>query len=138
MAEWTDFYYEIESRCTCVEGDDADGERPARECYGCFDDARKALTERLIKPWMDANNLTPDSRVEFHFRAVAWDRQHGWSSERCERLLDGLFGTGINGDYRLSWRVNDAGALICTRYSHDEPTGATFVFPRVLENVGTR
>lgn len=111
---------EIDSNCTCTDeyGD------WAGECFGCWQDNVEIFNE-LLTEWKTVVGYDEDKHVVWiEGRAMGWQRRSGHTAVVSERVLDAL---SINGDYRLVFKF-DNHSLTCVRYSHDEPTGASFTF----------
>lgn len=134
---------EITNSCTCTKADedgnevlDESGEpMPSDYCYGyCWEMAVEDYTESFLKPWLEVKGIMQDSPVRVHGSAMTWLRRSGYADTSARGILDAL---SINGDYRLSITYEN-GDLLFTRYSHDEPTGASFTIePRPIEDDDT-
>jgi hypothetical protein len=112
---------EMTSDCTCTNED----ETPSSDCFGCWDDA-KWLFKDLMNDWRKATGVKWDS-VRIDGYSMGWQRRSGEKVVPFERVLDTLT---INGDFRLEF-FKEGSSLKAFRYSHDEPTGAKFVFTLV-------
>jgi hypothetical protein len=60
---------------------------------------------------------------------MGWLRQEAWTVTDVNSLVDSV---RLNGDFTLNFTL-DGVHLSAVRYSHDEPTGAPFVFNLVTE-----
>lgn len=87
---------------------------------------------------LDGLARTLDEANVTHFRVecegVSWRKQSGRFTLTAEDTLDIM--TGWKGDYRLMV-VGDTGLpteFHATRYSHDEPTGASFTIRPALQS----
>jgi hypothetical protein len=54
---------------------------------------------------------------------MGWTRASGYIVVSSDKAVDAL---GLNGEYRIVLNVGET--LSAVRYSHDEPTGASFTF----------
>ena len=111
--------------CTCT---DENGDWIA-DCFGCYDDEKENL-RYLLKDWAKANDFDADKHVvRIDGRAMTWLRRDGYAVVEFDSMLDALT---LRGDYTLKFTL-EGKTLRCVRYSHDEPTGASFEFS-VFEN----
>lgn len=120
--------YTLTTSCTCeVYVDDNESESaPSDECFGCYEDDKRNLIEALDN-WIEALEL---SHIEIQVSDAGWTRASysGTIDADSEELLASL---RINGDYNLEIDLPEGDDLAefdfkAKRYSHDEPTGATF------------
>lgn len=118
----------ISSQCDCTVIDEITGEdRDSDECFGCHKDNVDLLISEVLEPWMKANNLTESSTVKFSVMNLTWANRSGSGLVEVSDLLKGDYATIMRGDYTVYWTlVGDK--LTAVRYSHDEPTGATYNF----------
>lgn len=123
----------VTTNCECVDYLPAGTESmaievvPADFCYGCDEDNREAL-QWLINTWLERQTIQTN-RVRVYSPAMGWLRQEAWTVTDVTNLLDSV---RLNGDYTLNFTL-DGKDLSAVRYSHDEPTGAPFVFNLVTE-----
>lgn len=93
------------------------------DCYGdCYNDSKEEAL-RLVTEWSDTHKID-----EWIIRGnnMGWTRASG-NTEPIGGLEETFDALTLNGDYRLVFTLlNDS--LRVTRYSHDEPTGASFTF----------
>jgi len=93
------------------------------DCYGdCYNDSKEEAL-RLVTEWSDSHKID-----EWIIRGdnMGWTRASG-NTEPIDGLEETFDALTLNGDYRLVFTLlNDS--LRVTRYSHDEPTGASFTF----------
>lgn len=119
--------YEVEINNSCSCSNDETGE-PLEYCDGsCWEMAVEDYTESFLKPWLEAKAIMADSPVRIHGSAMGWLRRTGHHDTSARGILDAL---SINGDYKLVATYED-GELSFVRYSHDEPTGASFTLEPV-------
>lgn len=117
--------YILTSDCTCEYYDDNEELVPSDECFGCYDD-EKALLVETLNNWIAQLEL---SHIEIQGRNMGWTRANGAMiiDADSEELIKAL---QLNGDFRLEFELPDEDFdhdFKVTRYSHDEPTGATFL-----------
>lgn len=110
---------ELQSDCTCLNEDETTW---SESCYGCYDDAVEDL-KYLITEWADAQGKE-FSNVRIDGSAMGWQRESGYAMTPLYRISEAL---SIRGDFRIVFTL-ESGTLTATRYSHDEPTGASFTF----------
>jgi hypothetical protein len=88
---------------------------------GCYEYKLEWLEEELNE-YLEANGNP--STLQVNGSAMGWQRRSGYAT--CEadyrKLLDTLT---FSGDWRLRF-IFDGNELRVQRYSHDEPTGASF------------
>jgi len=106
----------LDTTCVCS---DEEGNY-LENCYGCFDDSLEWVKE-VINNWTEAINFD-GTEVRVDGRAIGWQRLSGYLETTVDELPRAL---GINGEYRLVFTLDGSGLSI-QRYSHDEPTGASF------------
>jgi hypothetical protein len=117
--------YTLTTDCTCESYDDNDNLTPSDECFGCYDDDKALLIETLDK-WIAELEL---SHIEVQGRKMGWTRANGSViiDADAEELIKAM---QLRGDFRLEFDLPDEDYdhdLKVMRYSHDEPTGATFL-----------
>ena len=117
---------EITNSCTCTEEDGTD----SLECWGCWTDNLAWLQEFILDPWIQAHNLSEYSEVIIESKAMNWDRRAGFTTCFPDKIVERL---GLNGDYTLTFRLENDNSLTCLRTSHDEPTGSSFTISPYLE-----
>ena len=123
MIDQTNLSYDITSNCTCESLDENDNPIPAEICWGdCYDIALDNLDE-IIKPWLSRNDLDLSSELQVKGRNMGWTRASGTAFTTAEDLIDTLT---FDGDWRLVFTLDSNYNLSVVRYSHDEPTGASF------------
>jgi hypothetical protein len=117
--------YELSTDCTCESYDeDTDTSSPAEVCWGeCWDDRAGNLKYEVIKPWLEANGWDEDTIVRVEGSNMTWQRRSGYAVTTPRELLDTL---SFGHQYRLDFAL-EGKSLSLVRYSHDEPTGASFV-----------
>ena len=108
----------IESDCTCAGEDGPD----YGECFGCYDDSVEYLKE-IISTWRERAGIDADL-VRIEGRGMTWQSMSGHAITNLDTLYKALT---INGDFRLEFTL-EGETLTAMRYSHDEPTGASFTF----------
>lgn len=118
----------VTTECTCEVYDEESGEYVADSysdtCYGCWDDNLYDFTDNFLPEWTKFHGVTEDDDIIVWSDAMLWDRRSGYAVCKVGTLTDTL---GLNGEYRLEFEFDpESGNLTCTRYSHDEPTGALF------------
>ena len=95
----------------------------ADSCQGyCYEDAVEDYTENLLKPWLEAKAIMADSPVRINGSGMGWRGVSGHADTSARAMLDTL---AIDGEFTLKVTYED-GELSFVRYSHDEPTGASF------------
>jgi hypothetical protein len=122
----------VTTDCTCevyteTEPDGTHLSVPADFCMGCDEDNREWAKE-VIDVWL-SRQPNQTNRVRVYSPNMGWLRQEAWTVTDVTSLLDSV---RLNGDYTLNFTL-DGKDLIAVRYSHDEPTGAPFVFNLVTE-----
>jgi hypothetical protein len=104
--------------------DDCGGETvPADYCSGyCYDYKHENWESDLLPEWL-AKVGNPDY-LKIEGKAMGWQRREGWAVVPAEwkALYNALT---IDGEYRLDFKII-GDEFIVLRYSHDEPTGASF------------
>ncbi len=113
----------LENTCICS---DEDGNY-LEDCYGCFEDSLEWVKE-VINNWTEAINFD-GTEVRVDGKAIGWQRLSGYLETTVDELPRAL---GINGEYRLVFTL-DGSDLSIQRYSHDEPTGASFTVTPIKE-----
>lgn len=118
--------FELSSDCTCEYIDDETGEFVSGDCYGgCYDDQRAYVVE-MLNDWATAIGFEDRdyARLAIHGTNMGWTRGAGTAMTNSVEALVDLLALD-NADWRLVFK-RDGNALTATRYSHDEPTGASF------------
>lgn len=124
MEDWS---AAITTNCECLYLDEEDKEVIPNECFGdCYQEA-KDFTLELIEEWLERNDY-PDA-VIIEGVAMGWQRRSGYAlireagSDNISReTLNKLM---LNGHFTLELKLTGR-ACHAVRYSHDEPTGASF------------
>ena len=88
---------------------------------GCYEYKLEWLEEELNE-YLESNGNP--STLQVNGSAIGWQRLSGYATcdADSKKLLDALT---FNGDWRLRF-IFDGNELRVQRYSHDEPTGASF------------
>ena len=117
----------LNNSCTCHEY--TDGE-PVEYCDGeCWAMGKEDLTE-LLNTWNDrlleAGLYIQGRVVVIIGRNISWQHYSGTKTVAfdADSVIDAM---RLNGDFRLSFQLQGT-ELTAVRYSHDEPTGASFTF----------
>lgn len=112
--------------CECSYLDEEDNEITPENCFGdCYQEA-KDFTLELIEEWLERNDHP--SALIIQGAAMGWQRLSGYalireSGDKIARAtLDKLT---LNGDFTLELKLTGRACHV-VRYSHDEPTGASF------------
>jgi hypothetical protein len=128
----------VTNTCTCEVFDEETFESvPASECWGdCFEESRRNFedavqawaTKRAVRLGFIEPYIERDLDLSaFHFtvytRAMGWDKREATAVTDGDALLDLL--SLSRAEYRLDLLEHE-GKLSVMRYSHDEPTGASF------------
>ena len=116
----------LDTTCVCS---DEEGNY-LENCYGCFEDSLEWVKE-VINNWTEAINFD-GTEVRVDGKAIGWQRLSGYLETTVDELPRAL---GINGEYRLVFTL-DGSDLSIKRYSHDEPTGASFTVTPIKELEG--
>ena len=111
---------EISSHCICV---DYDG-NPSNDCWDCYQDAKDNLHYTIID-WLGENDASIDATVEIQGKGMTWQRLDGAAEVTANSILSAL--ELHRADYRIEFKLNGK-ELTATRWSHDEPMGASFTF----------
>jgi len=105
---------------------------PASYCDGyCFDYKLDWLSE-AVEEWTE--RMGNPSSVQINGRAMGWTRANGHAIIKAEwkPIFNAL---QINGDWTLRFSITGESFKV-TRYSHDEPTGASFeIVPASSEEI---
>ena len=113
---------EISNNCTCeVWYESEDDFQPASECGGCYEESLAYLKDEFFPLWESVNKATDTVRIEG--KNMGWTHASGWLVTEVKNLLDAL---SLRGDYTLTFVLEPDKPLSVTRYSHDEPMGASF------------
>lgn len=113
--------------CECSYLDEEDNEITPENCFGdCYQEA-KDFTLELIEEWLERNDHP--SALIIQGVAMGWQRRSGYalireagSDKIARETLEKLT---LNGDFTLELKLHGK-ACHAVRYSHDEPTGASF------------
>ena len=116
----------VSTNCECMDETEEGEEVPAANCHGC-DEWMTEGTLELIEEWLERNDWP--SAVMIQGVAMGWQRRSGYalireagSDKIAGATLDKLM---LNGDFTLELKLHGK-ACHAVRYSHDEPTGASF------------
>ena len=116
----------ITTNCECLYLDEEDKEVIPENCFGdCYQEA-KDFTLELIEEWLERNDY-PEA-VMIKGVAMTWQRLSGYalireaSDKLARETLDKLT---LDRDFTLELKLTGRACHI-VRYSHDEPTGASF------------
>lgn len=117
----------ITTNCECRYLDEEDNEITPESCFGdCYQEA-KDFTLELIEEWLERNDY-PNALI-IQGVAMGWQRLSGYalireagSDKIARETLDKLT---LNGDFTLELKLTGRACHV-VRYSHDEPTGASF------------
>ena len=106
---------EVSNSCDCEPYCDS-------ECY----ETSYIYLKEVFSDWTDLHeaNGTSTDYVRVTGKGMTWQRLEGHiviDSNEVLRVLQ------INGDYRIEF-IRDGLEMTAVRYSHDEPTGASFTF----------
>jgi len=115
----------LTTTCSCEFYDEeTDTSKPAEYCYGdCYTEDLEYYTEAFLNPWLEAKAIMADSPVRIEGSAMGWQRRSGYKDTSARAIIDSL---SFDGDWTLVIRY-DGNDLSFVRYSHDEPTGASFI-----------
>jgi hypothetical protein len=113
--------------CECSYLDEEDNEITPENCFGdCYQEARD-FTLELIEEWLERNDYP--SALIIRGVAMGWQRLSGYALIRQFGTLklsaDTLKKLMLDGDFTLELKLTGRACHI-VRYSHDEPTGASF------------
>ena len=111
------------TNCECLDYDEETGtETPAEYCLDyCHEDNKEHCLE-LISEWLRVNN-NPQA-VTITGKNLTWQHLTGYKIVLAQDILNALV---INGEFTISLTL-EGEQLTARRASHDEPTGASFVF----------
>jgi hypothetical protein len=116
----------ITTNCECRLFDEEDNEITPDYCLGyCYEDMSDD-SNQLIEEWLERNNHP--SALIIRGAAMGWQRLSGYaliresSDKIASETLDKL---KLNGDFTLELKLMGRACHV-VRYSHDEPTGASF------------
>ena len=88
----------------------------------CYDYKHENWESDLLPNWLKL--VKEPDHVLIKGRAMGWQRKEGWIT--VEAQWDSIYrALTINGDYTLKITLKGENFTV-VRYSHDEPTGATF------------
>lgn len=122
----------LSTACTCTYLDDDGNEVESPECWGCYGEQREFVKEHVLDSWQYANKILDGQPVDIKGHAIGWMRLDGWATVPVENIIDTL---AIKGEYQLRFELsNDYSELRVIRYSHDEPTGASFTVDTSIKN----
>ena len=114
----------LSTECQC---EDEEG-NIAESCADCGEWMEEG-TRELFTEWLTQTPKAKRVRIEGH--AMGWQRLEGYlelEEDYKETLEDKLLNAlTLRGDFTIRYTLED-GKLTAIRYSHDEPTGATFEF----------
>ena len=111
------------TNCECIDYDEETGtETPAEYCRDyCHEDNKEHCLE-LLTEWLRRNN-NPQA-VTITGKNLTWQHLTGYKIVLAQDILNALM---INGEFTISLTL-EGKELTAGRSSHDEPTGASFVF----------
>lgn len=116
--------YELNSNCYCQE-----------DCYGnfCWEIAKEDM-DIMLADWFESitNNDIPNAMVKFSSKNIGWSKATGYTYAKID---DGLQPLYLNGEFRLV-ATRNGNDLTVVRYSHDEPTGASFNLTIETQEIG--
>jgi hypothetical protein len=121
-----DWKAEVSTQCQCIDEAEDGTEVQADTCQGCNEWMLEDAHE-LLEDWQRRNNypeavLIQGSRIGWRaLSGYAFIREHG-SENITKELLNKLM---LNGDFRIELKLKGR-SCYAVRYSHDEPTGASF------------
>jgi hypothetical protein len=120
----TNLSFDLTNACSCESLDENDNPIPTEYCWGdCYDIALEHLVEQVIEPWQNYHELGSTSELQVKGSRMGWTRASGTAFTDVETLLDTLT---FDGEWRLVFTLDSKHDLSVVRYSHDEPTGASF------------
>ena len=112
--------FELTNTCTCESID---------ECWGdCYELELSFINERLEK-WADQVGGSVDHDFLIATNGMNWDRVSGMTRVPFNEIINSL---SINSEWRLVFKFENDSARV-VRYSHDEPTGATFYLAVIVD-----
>jgi hypothetical protein len=126
MKTLEDWSAEVSTNCACLDETETGEEVEAANCHGCGDWMLEGAHE-LLEEWQRRNNypeavLVQGSRIGWRgLSGYAFIRENG-SEKITKELLSKLM---LDGDFTLNMQLEGNTCKI-GRYSHDEPTGASF------------
>lgn len=116
----------VSTDCQCYYMDEDTGEYVYPECDECGEWMTEGALE-LIEEWLERNDY-PDA-VIINGVAMGWQRRSGYalvreagSNKIAREVLNKLM---LNGQFTIELKLTGR-ACHAVRYSHDEPTGASF------------
>lgn len=124
IVDVVEIIHTLSTECSCFDID----ENPTTECFGCYQDVLDNFKSEILNPWLERQGLEDDSIVNVTIQGMGWARRSGEFVITAGEIINALT---LNGDYRLDFKLEvESDKLSCVRYSHDEPTGASFKFRR--------
>ena len=100
---------------------------PARYCDSiCWEDANN-MAEEIVEDYLKL--MDNPKRLRIEGRRMGWQNLSGYADVKptWAAIRDALW---INGELKLTLKVEEGGIFTARRYSHDEPVGASFsIFP---------
>lgn len=88
--------------------------------------------EHCIQPWLEAHGVEDGDRVIVRYRGATWQRLYGSTTTEVADATDLATKFAVNGDYRLVIKYDSTDkTLTITRFSHDEPVGATHIIEKL-------
>lgn len=115
----------VSTNCECIDETEEGEDVPAENCAGCGEWMLEGAYQTL-EEWLGRNDWP--SGVIIQGAAMGWRRLSGYALVRAtedklaQKILDKLT---LNGDFTLELKLHGK-ACHAVRYSHDEPTGASF------------
>jgi hypothetical protein len=123
----------ITTDCTCQAVDDngdyienENGEPVlADRCRGgdCWDYQVEDINEAFLPMWTEKVGIDKTDLVDVSSKSTRWTHEPFRAITQLENILAVLY---FGNDYTLEFEL-DGSSLTVVRYSHDEPTGASFV-----------
>jgi hypothetical protein len=113
--------YELSTECTCTDEDGNETSECWGYCYGdALDEVKFALDQIIEAHDIGAFIVTGSS--------LGWQRQNARGVVEADsmKVIEGM---QLNSQYRLEFALDESSdGFSVVRYSHDEPTGASFTF----------
>jgi hypothetical protein len=129
MTLLTDWSALVSTNCECSFTDEEGNEIPEISpdyCNGCGEWMQEDATA-LLQEWLKRNDYP--SAVIIRGAAMGWQRLSGYALIRqfgtVKLSADTLKKLTLNGDFTLDLKLTGRACHV-VRYSHDEPTGASF------------
>jgi hypothetical protein len=120
---------ELSNTCTCTWFEDGEFIE-STHCFGeCYENDFANVEDRIAL-WVDkvATDMW-DTEVVIATNKMNWDGRAGITKVPAEDIIETL---KINAEWRLVFKF-EGDSLKVVRYSHDEPTGATFYITALVD-----